>query len=65
MDQTLMQHSRRIYSILALFGDFGGLKDCILFFFGLLLAPYQEHFFLLKAIKKLYFVVTRFALFEE
>lgn len=54
-----LQHSRRIYSILDVFGDFGGLKEVIFLIVGFFLAPWSEFSYSLKAIQKLYNVKSK------
>ena len=49
-------HSRQIYGILDLFGDFGGLKEVVTLVLELIVAPWAEHIFTLTAIKKLFLV---------
>ena len=41
-----------------LFGDFGGLQEVFLIIASSLIAPIADHFFLIKAIQKLYLVNT-------
>ena len=39
-------------------GDFGGLQEVLFIFIAFLVAPYAEHSFILKAIRKLYVAKT-------
>jgi len=58
IDQTTIQHGRRIYSLLDLLGDLGGVTEVIMICFGFMLYPISEHSFYLKAFKKLFLVKT-------
>ena len=51
--------TREIYNILDLFGDFGGLMEVLIIVTELIVAPWAEHIFNLKAIQKLFFVKSR------
>ena len=50
--------SRSVYNLFDLFGDFGGLSEVVLLLSGLLMAPIAEHFFVIKALQKLYLANT-------
>ena len=38
-----IDHKRRVYAFLDLSGDFGGILEVGLIFFGLVLGPWAEH----------------------
>ena len=59
MSDNQISHSRRIYSLLDVLGDFGGLNEVIMSVLALLLSPWVEFQFNLKALQKLYLVKTR------
>ena len=52
-------HERTEYSILDLFGEFGGVMEFFFVIGGILLSSYSEYNFILKALRKLYMVKTR------
>lgn len=54
-----LKHTRQIYGLLDIFGDFGGLLDFLSLIIGVIFAPWSEFKFLTKAIEKLYLVRTR------
>ena len=56
-DQMLL-HSRSVYTLLDLLGDYGGLQEMFFLILGFFIAPFSEHSFVLNAIKKLYLVKT-------
>lgn len=58
MDQTTIQHGRRIYSLLDLLGDLGGVTEVIMICFGFMIYPISEHSFYMKALKKLFIAKT-------
>ena len=41
---------RKIYGILELFGDIGGLVEFVLFAFSIILSPISEYFYYIKGI---------------
>ena len=43
---------------MSMLGDFGGLQEVLFIFIAFLVAPYAEHSFILKAIRKLYLAKT-------
>ena len=53
-----LKHSRKTYSLLDLFGDFGGLLEMTKLIFGVFIWPWSSFQFSLKAIQKLYLVNT-------
>lgn len=53
------KHVRQVYNILDLLGDLGGVLECFLILFGILLFPIAEFSFYLKIAKRLYFARTR------
>lgn len=55
----VIKHTRSIYGLMDLFGDFGGFMEVLLLVSSLFLAPVSAHGFLVKAIQKLYIVRTR------
>ena len=56
--EKMYRHSREIYGVLALFGDFGGLKEVLSLIIELLVAPWAEHIFFIVALKKLFLLKT-------
>ena len=58
LSNVVVSHSRQVYNILDLLGYYGGLAEVVTVVFAFLVGPLAEHSFLLKAIKKLYFVKT-------
>ena len=52
-------HERTEYSILDLFGEFGGVMEVFFVIGGILLASYSDYNFNIKALRKLYMVKTR------
>lgn len=54
-----MVHARKVYSLLDVFGDFGGLKEVIFLLIGFFVAPWSEFSYNTKAIQKLYNVKTK------
>ena len=55
---TKVTHSREVYNIFDLIGDYGGFRDGIYIVIFLFLGSYSEHHFLMKAIQKMYFAQT-------
>jgi len=53
-----IKHTRQIYGLLDLLGDFGGVTEVIMLCFGFFLFPVSEHSFFLKATKRLFFART-------
>jgi len=51
-------HTRKVYGVLDLLGDFGGVTEVIMLCFGFFLYPIAEHSFILKATKRLYLART-------
>ena len=56
--ETSFSHERKIYGILDLLGDYGGVMQVFLILAELLLRPVSEHSFLMKAISKLFLAST-------
>ena len=54
-----IKHTRIIYDLLALFGDFGGLYGLLLEILVVIFAPWTEFLYLNKLIEKLYWVKTK------
>lgn len=59
MSNEQVTHARRVYSLLDLFGELGGLLEVIIVFFGFVLAPWAEFKFEIAMMKKLYMVKTK------
>ena len=59
IDNLSETHSREIYTILDLFGDFGGLMEVLLLVTQFLVSSWSEHSFNLKAIQKLFLVKSQ------
>ena len=60
----LKSYSRKVYGPLNLIGDYGGVEYVLIMVFTVFLAPLSEHSFLMKAIRKLYWVKTDQISFE-
>jgi hypothetical protein len=58
VSEITINHARKVYGILDLFGDFGGVMEVMLLITHALLSPVSEHSFLVKAISKLYMANT-------
>ena len=58
-DSLSETHSREIYNILDLLGDFGGLMEVFLLVAQFFVAPWAEHIFNLKAIQKMFLVKSK------
>lgn len=52
-------HVREGYDVFGLLGNLGGITQIFYLLFGIMLYPYSEHSFLIKAMKKLYYARTR------
>ena len=59
MSDTKRTYTRRIYSLLDVSGDFGGLLEVVMLLTTLFLSPWAEFQFTLKALQKLYEVKTK------
>ena len=55
----VIKHTRSIYGLQDLFGDFGGFMEVLLLVSSLFLAPVSAHGFLVKAIQKLFIARNR------
>ena len=51
-----VDHTRKVYNILDLLSDLGGVLEIISLLFGFLILPISEFSFILKAAKRLYMV---------
>ena len=51
LSEEKVSFKRKIYGILELFGDIGGLVEFVLFAFSLILSPIAQHFYYAKGIK--------------
>lgn len=58
MDNNMGQYNRKIYSLLDVGGDFGGLRDVLFSIIGLMFSPFCEFSFMVKSIQKLFNVKT-------
>ena len=58
MDFNKGEYYRKIYSLLDVGADFGGLRDVIVSLIGLVLSPFCDFGFIVKALQKLYNVKT-------
>ena len=58
LSNETIEHHRRSYSFFDLFGDFGGLEAVFLALFAYVIAPWAEFQYNLKAMQKLYSLVT-------
>lgn len=54
-----ISHSRRIYGILDLLGDLGGVTEVLALCFGFMLFPLSEFFFVLDATKQIFMAKTK------
>jgi hypothetical protein len=59
LTDELVVHERKIYGILDVFGDFGGVQEVITALASLALGQIASHAFLTKAISKLYIAKTK------
>lgn len=57
-DSSQIIHERRIYSIIDLMGDLGGVMEIVMVAFGIFMYGISEHSFYTRAIKKFYKVKT-------
>ena len=46
----MINHERKVYGVLDLFGDLGGVSEVMFIIFGALLSPISDHSYLIKAI---------------
>lgn len=53
-----MKHERSTYSLLDLFGEFGGVLEMLLIILEAVIAPWASFSFQLEALQKLYWVRT-------
>lgn len=58
LDNTIRIHTRVVYTLLDLFGDFGGVLEVFYVILTFLIGPWAEHSFLKKALRKLYLYKT-------
>jgi len=59
LSQEGMEHKRRVYNIIDLMGDIGGVLEIAMIMFGILLYPISEHSFILRATKNLFLARTK------
>lgn len=52
-------NERNVYNLMNFIGDIGGVVDVILLVLGIFINPFQEHSFVMKALKKLYLVKSK------
>jgi len=52
-------HNRKIYGVIDLLGDLGGVTEVIMIVFGVFLFPVSEFSFVMKAAKRLFLARTR------
>ena len=53
-----VKHTRKIYGIIDLLGDLGGVTEIVMLVFGFFLFPISEHNFYLQATKRLFLAKT-------
>lgn len=58
LSDVVMTHKRQVYSILDVFGDYGGVEYVLLTISAFIVAPFAEYQFNIKAISKLFLVKT-------
>lgn len=58
LQAVTVSHYRRVYGIMDLLGDLGGVTEILALLFGFLLLPFAEHFFILDATKKIFMAKT-------
>ena len=58
LSTTVMINKREAYTLLDLSGDLGGVIEIFTIAFGILLSPFAEFLFNVKAIEKLYLAKT-------
>ena len=49
-----LEHQRTVYNFVSFIGDLGGVLELLLFIFGILLFPWNEHSFFVKVLNKLF-----------
>lgn len=54
-----VEHARKVYGLIDLLGDLGGVTEVLAIGFGFLLLPLAEHLFVLDATKHLFMVKTK------
>ena len=54
-----IEHERKVYGILDLFGDVGGILDIFILLFGIFIFPYSEHSFKLSSAREFFMAKTR------
>lgn len=65
LSQNGMHHKRRVYNIIDLMGDIGGLLEISMILFGIFLYPISEHSFVIKVAKRMFFARTKdYTLFQ-
>lgn len=58
LSSETIRYTRKVYGMIDLLGDLGGVIEIVMLFFGFFLYPISEHSFNLEAIKKLFFAST-------
>jgi len=59
LDTQKIIHTRQVETVLDVFGEMGGLFDFIILLTALLVSPYSEFAFNLKAIQQMYIAKTK------
>lgn len=58
LDRTIIIQARKVYDLLDLLGDVGGIMEVVLIVFGTILYSVAEHSFHIQALKRLFKVKT-------
>lgn len=59
LNQENIKHMRKIYSLIDLLGDLGGITEVVMLGFGFFLYSVSQHSFYLKAAKRLFLARTK------
>ena len=59
VQQYGIKHVRQVYDLLDLFGDLGGVFEVFKTIIMMFILPISEHIFILRTLKRLFYVKTR------
>lgn len=59
MTPETINHQRKVYNLLDLLGDLGGVIEVIMVFFGIFLYPVSKHSFIMDASRSLFLARTK------
>ena len=65
LTNEVYRHVRRVYNVLDLLGDLGGVVEIILVFFGIVIYSISKHKFILKASKQFFLARSRVNYFKS